>query len=210
MDNHERRRLNTLERDKAFLPFFQEHSLKPQIQIAEMLGWTRKKVERFFQRHPGIPRNHQRGGVAERSAHWSGGRIVDKDGYILILQKDHPHADSGGYVREHRLVMEGMIGRYLEPVEVVHHRNNIKDDNRPENLELLPDNRQNIRYAWQGQHHSQETREKMSQSALQVWSQRKENAESATPTELENGVPALPESTDPHPSSPGTDQLALF
>lgn len=48
----------------------------------------------------------------------------------------HPRADQGNYVFEHVLVMEEMLGRYLVPGENVHHRNGVKDDNRPENLEL--------------------------------------------------------------------------
>jgi hypothetical protein len=37
---------------------------------------------------------------------------------------------------QHRFVMSQMLGRPLERFENVHHRNGVRDDNRPENLEL--------------------------------------------------------------------------
>ena len=66
-------------------------------------------------------------------------RHLSTAGYVLVpMPLDHPSrtARSGLYIREHRLVMESMIGRYLSKGESVHHRNGVKTDNRPENLEL--------------------------------------------------------------------------
>jgi len=75
----------------------------------------------------------------EKNPRWKGGRTKSADGYILVKQPNHPHASKRDRrVLEHRLVVEAHLGRYLEPWEVVHHINGIKDDNRLENLELLP------------------------------------------------------------------------
>jgi hypothetical protein len=54
----------------------------------------------------------------------------------MVMTRGHPRGGKSGYVFEHILVMEEMLGRYLLPDETVHHRNGIKDDNRSENLEL--------------------------------------------------------------------------
>lgn len=84
--------------------------------------------------------NEKRIGLEMRGAHnpnWRGGRRVDKDGYVLIHTPYHPFCDGDGYVREHRLVMEKVLVRFLLPEEVVHHKEDPVSDNHPDNLVLL-------------------------------------------------------------------------
>lgn len=75
-----------------------------------------------------------------KCTNWKGGRIFKQSGYVMILQKDHPFSDKQGYVCEHRLVAEECLERYLKPEEVVHHINEFRDDNHPENLYVFPNN----------------------------------------------------------------------
>ena len=55
-------------------------------------------------------------------------------GYVVIKTEK-------GWLQEHRLIMEQILGRKLGKGERVHHKNGIRDDNRPENLELWSVNR---------------------------------------------------------------------
>lgn len=63
------------------------------------------------------------------------GRTTDSSGYAHTYLPLHPRAINGR-VREHIVVMEKKIGRLLLSGENVHHINGVRDDNRPENLEL--------------------------------------------------------------------------
>lgn len=68
---------------------------------------------------------------------WKGGRSKKSDGYILRTIRTHPYADKFGRVYEHRFIMEQSLGRYLTKDEQIHHINEIRDDNRIENLKLM-------------------------------------------------------------------------
>lgn len=61
---------------------------------------------------------------------------TDRKGYVQIYRPGHPSAWSDGWIPEHRLVMCDVLGRALADDEHVHHRNGVRADNRPENLEL--------------------------------------------------------------------------
>lgn len=85
-------------------------------------------------------KNHPKGPA---SKFWLGRAYKTHSGYIrLPLSPDdffYPMT-SGGTVLEHRLVIAQHLNRCLLPWETVHHKNGIKDDNRLENLELIPSN----------------------------------------------------------------------
>lgn len=111
-------------------------------EIASQFGVDNKTIQ-YWLIQAKIPRRKsrfQKGNkinAGKRSGNWKGGRTVDKDGYILIYIPEHPRANGRGYVFEHRLVMEKILGRYLTKEERIHHNNGIINDNRLGNLRLF-------------------------------------------------------------------------
>lgn len=98
-----------------------------------VLGVVREKPRKTWRKGPDHPA-------------WKGGR-KKHGGYIYVYQPEHPRATSAGYVLEHRLVMEKVLGHYLGLDEVVHHINGIRDDNRPENLIVFSRNAKHMSQA---------------------------------------------------------------
>lgn len=63
-------------------------------------------------------------------------KYTNKKGYVLLYLPEHPNSYRSGYIYEHRIVVELSIGRYLKKDEIIHHKNEVKDDNRIENLQI--------------------------------------------------------------------------
>ena len=65
----------------------------------------------------------------EKHPKWKGGEFISKDGYIMIYTEN-------GYKLKHRLIYEKKYGP-IPPGCIIHHKNEIKTDNRLSNLELM-------------------------------------------------------------------------
>ena len=97
-------------------------------------------------------RNHRYGrGKLQRgelNPNWQGGgKEYQHRGYVFLYQPDHPRANCG-YIKRAILVLEEKLGRPMKFWMVCHHKNGIKNDDRPENLEELT-NSKHIAWHWE-------------------------------------------------------------
>lgn len=119
----------------------QPRTMKESYEILKNNGWDHsdETKEKFSKIHKGkkiseetkkkISEGHIKGGIGHKKKR--------QDGYIAIYFPDHPMSNKDGYIMEHVLVMECNIGRHLNEDEVVHHINEVRDDNRICNLKLM-------------------------------------------------------------------------
>jgi len=97
--------------------------LRPSEQIKRFCSWACSQAGKYSRT---IERTHN--GKPVR---------VDADGYLLIFEPEHAPPSRRGWALEHRVVMAKALGRTLLPSEEVDHINSDRQDNRPENLQVL-------------------------------------------------------------------------
>ena len=116
----------------------QGHPVSPEARAK--ISAARKGI-RFTPDHRAKLSAAKKGMVGDKSPSWRGGKYVDpSNGYVKAW------VASRRRTYEHRVVMERIIGRPLNPGEVVHHINRDRMDNRPENLMLFASNSDHKRH----------------------------------------------------------------
>ena len=103
-----------------------ERPVRPQIPCAVIDCSRRHYGQGYCAMH--YQQNRRNGSLVRRRRPQGAGSVNAK-GYLIVCVE-------GRSARQHRLVMEQVLGRQLLPGETVHHKNGIRDDNRRENLEL--------------------------------------------------------------------------
>ena len=114
---------------------------RPQEETFTMKGrkLSPEQCERISLLHKGKTLSPEtRAKIAEAQRHGGiGFKKQRADGSMAVYFPDHPKSSKDGYVMEHILVMEALIGRHLTENECVHHINHKRNDNKKENLRLM-------------------------------------------------------------------------
>lgn len=130
------------------LPQLIEEKALQQKAVADLLGVSEDWVQRACKRL-GLATQRTGPRAGELHPEWRGGVKYQK-GYRYVYAPDHPNARTGRYIAEHRLVMEQVLGRYLERTEVVHHKDGNPLNNHPDNLEVFQSNADHLKHELTG------------------------------------------------------------
>ena len=168
-------RPRTIEIDLADVRAMTERGARLK-EIAEKYGCSRQTILNRM-KEAGIPAHPPHSNPGELNPAWKGGRYDDGKGYVMVYAPDHPFADCNRRVREHRLVMEQVLGRYLRPEEVVDHIDGNGMNNDPSNLRVFPNNAAHLAATLAGRcpEWSDEGRERI-QAAVQRKGRRKRSS----------------------------------
>lgn len=75
---------------------------------------------------------------------------ITTNGYVMVVDQNKlKNADISDYEYEHRVVAEELIGRPLQRDEAVHHLDNNRSNNSPDNLLVLLESQHVKLHAWQ-------------------------------------------------------------
>jgi len=107
--------------------------LRSSKKVAKRYDTTEATILKLLRKY-GEPILNRGAGQGDKHPRWKGGKHINDSGHILLKSPDHPNKDHLGYVREHRLVVEKHLQRFLLPTEIVHHINHNKQDNRLGNV----------------------------------------------------------------------------
>jgi hypothetical protein len=114
-----------------------------------VLKCTTKQGGRFYCSRDCFAKGLSQFNVGAAHANFKGGDgwFINSNGYAIVRWSTLPESDQklvyrnkSGWVFEHRVVMARTLGRPIRAGEKVHHRNGVKHDNRPENLDVAVDN----------------------------------------------------------------------
>jgi len=105
-------------------------------EVAAILGVTTRLVETRMNTNK-IRSMRGKALRGPENGQWKGGRLL-RGGDVMIWTPDR------GHIAEHRLLMEQMLGRQLEPGEVVHHRDGNHTNNASDNLQVYRRNSEHL------------------------------------------------------------------
>lgn len=162
-----KRKCNRSAVDEKILELLYVKERKPMREVASIMGFSVGKIFKVLtennfpkrEAHKGfLGKRHSEKSKADISRFHKGKTMSDEtrrkiaeankkrgighkkkrtDGYICVYFPDHPCSNKDGYIMEHVLVAEALLGRHLNNNECVHHINRKRDDNRKENLKVM-------------------------------------------------------------------------